>query len=302
MISFDEACALVAREAAPLGVEPVPLARAAGRICANPVIARSAAPAVATSAMDGYAVRDADLPGSPRLLEVVGEVFAGQAGFSGELAPGRCVRIFTGAPLPIGADRVVMQENVRREGARIELADALGPNRHVRGVGSDFAQGEHLVPRGARLTPQALVAAAAADQATIEVYQRPRLAILSTGDELVEPGAAAKIPGAIPDSVSVGVAALAEQWGAEVVEQRRVRDDLAMLRAAARSALGGADLVVVTGGASVGEKDFARAMFEPLGLELLFAKVAIKPGKPVWLGRVGRKFVVGLPGNPRRRW
>lgn len=298
MIGFDEACGLVAGAARSLGTMRVPLDRAAGRICAAPVIADHAAPAVAMSAMDGYAVRDADLASAGRPLKVVGEVFAGQAGFGGELQPGGCVRIFTGAPLPKGADRVIMQEDVLRRGAQIEPTEPLGRNRHVRGIGSDFAKGDQLVAPGVRLTPQALVAVAAADQATIEVYRRPWVAILSTGDELVEPGGSRRAPGSIPDSVTFGVAALAEQWGAEVVERRRTRDDLDLLRVAAEAALRAADLVVVTGGASVGEKDFAQAMFEPFGLEILFSKVAIKPGKPVWLGRVQDKLVIGLPGNP----
>ncbi|HEX5379549.1 MAG TPA: molybdopterin molybdotransferase MoeA [Phenylobacterium sp.] len=298
MIGFEEACRLVFGLARPLGVEMVTLERAAGRTCSAPVVAGHSAPAVATSAMDGYAVCEADLAAEARLLEVIGDVFAGQQGFAGEMAPGRCVRIFTGAPLPRGADRVVMQEIVCREGARIRLAEPPGKNRHVRGVGSDFAQGDQLIARGATLTPQAVVTAAAADLAAVEVYRRPQVAILTTGDELAEPGSASTIPGAIPESVSFGVAALAQQWGADVVERRRVRDDLDALQAAARTALAGADLVVTTGGASVGEKDFARAMFEPFGLEIIFAKVAIRPGKPVWLGRAGDKLILGLPGNP----
>lgn len=298
MIGFDEACGLVAGVARSLGTERVSLDQAAGRICAAPVIATHAAPAVAMSAMDGYAVRDADLSATRRPLEVVGEVFAGQAGFAGELKPGRCVRIFTGARLPKGADRVVMQEDVHRTGGQIELAEPPGQNRHVRAVGSDFAKGDELVALGTRLSPQALVAVAAANQAMIEVYRRPRVAILATGDELVEPGVSRIAPGAIPDSVSAGVTALAAQWGAEVGCRQRTRDELGLLQAAAQTALQGADLVVVTGGASVGDKDFAQAMFEPFGLEILFSKVAIRPGKPVWLARVQDKLVIGLPGNP----
>jgi molybdopterin molybdotransferase len=140
--------------------------------------------------------------------------------------------------------------------------------------------------------------AAAGDLAEVEVFARPRVAILATGDELVEPGRAADRPGAIPDSVSLGVAGLVRVWGGEVVARRRLADRLKDLERAARDAVDGAEVVVVIGGASVGERDHAKAMFEPLGLELIFSKVAIKPGKPVWLGRVGETLVMGLPGNP----
>ncbi|MBW8755855.1 MAG: molybdopterin molybdenumtransferase MoeA, partial [Sphingomonadales bacterium] len=170
--------------------------------------------------------------------------------------------------------------------------------RHIRARGSDFSAAEELLSSGRLLDPRAIVAAAAADVAEVQVFRRPRLHILSTGDELAEPGTAAALEDAIPESVSFGVAALAEQWGAECVGRTRLRDDLEAMRQAAAAAIESVNVVVVTGGASVGEKDFAKAMFEPLGLELIFSKVAIKPGKPVWLGRTLGKLVIGLPGNP----
>jgi molybdopterin molybdotransferase len=208
------------------------------------------------------------------------------------------VRIFTGAPLPAGADRVVMQENVQRTGEAVTIAERPSPARHVRAAGSDFVSGEVLLDPGTRLTPQALVAAAAADEDVVQVYIRPRVAVLSTGDELVAPGSATHTPGTIPESVSFGVAALARAWGADVICRQRLRDDLPTLVRAAGIALDDAHVVVVTGGASVGERDFSRAMFKALGLRFEFEKVAIKPGKPVWVGRVGDRIVVGLPGNP----
>jgi molybdopterin molybdotransferase len=203
------------------------------------------------------------------------------------------MRIFTGAPVPRGADRIVMQEEVERDGDVALLGEA-GLGRHIRARGSDFAKGDVLVEPGRRLDPRALVAAAGADLAEVEVWRHPRLVVLGTGDELAEPGAAA--PGTIPDSATLGVAALAAEWGAEVIARKRLKDDLPALKRAAAEALAAADLVVVTGGASVGERDFAKAMFE--GLELIFSKVAIRPGKPVWLGRAGGRLVIGLPGNP----
>ena len=298
MIDFDEACRRVAAIAKPLGVEAVPLDQAWSRVLAAPVIARRAAPEAAVSAMDGYAVCDADLAPGRTLLHVAGESFAGSPSGGETLERGSCVRIFTGAPLPSGADRVVIQELVQRDGDTITIAERPSPARHVRAAGSDFALGEVLLGAGTRLTPQALVAAAAADQGQVEVYIRPRVAILSTGDELVAPGGAVRAAGAIPESVSFGVCAMARAWGGDVVNHRRLRDDLPHLRSEAAMALADAHVVVVTGGASVGDRDFSKAMFEHLGLKLEFEKVAIKPGKPVWVGRVGNRIVIGLPGNP----
>lgn len=298
MIDFDEACRRVAAIVAPLGVEPMALDLAWDRILAAPVTARRSAPGAAVSAMDGYAVRDADLAAGATRLRLVGESFAGSPGDGPPLEPGACVRIFTGAPMPVGADRVVMQEVVQREGETVVFAERPSPARHVRAAGSDFAAGEVLLEAGARLTPQALVAAAAADRDVVDVFVRPRVAVLSTGDELVAPGLPTTVPGTIPESVSFGVAALVRAWGGEVVFRRRLGDDLPSLAQAAAAALEAADVVVVTGGASVGERDFSKAMFRDLGLRLEFEKVAIKPGKPVWVGRVGDRIVVGLPGNP----
>lgn len=296
MISFDEAVELVRSIARPLGSEKVDIAQAAGRVLAAPVIAAIDSPRSNVSAMDGYAIREADLEaGTP--LRVIGESFAG-AGWDGDIAAGTCARIFTGAPVPRGADRVIMQENIRREGELALIETRPGAARHIRKRGSDFGAGAELLSAGRLLDPRAIVAAAAADVALLDVVRKPRLAILSTGDELAEPGQARSRADAIPESVSFGVAALAEQWGAAHCGTTRLRDDLEVMKSAAASALDGSDIVVVTGGASVGEKDFAKAMFEPFGLELIFSKIAIKPGKPVWLGRAGKTLVVGLPGNP----
>ena len=293
MISFDEAAAIVAQVARPAGTETVKLDEAAGRVLASDVIARIDSPRRDVSAMDGYAVRDAELPAR---LRVVGESFAGQTELP-QVGAGECARIFTGAALPPGTDRVVIQEVVRREGEWATFEQPPGPARHVRKQGSDFRSGDRLLGAGTLLNPRALVAAAAADSGTVEVWRRPTFIVLGTGDELAEPGTARDRLAAIPESVSFGVAALGEQWGGACVGRSRLPDDPIQLEAAARDALGKADLVVVTGGASVGEKDFAKSMFGA-GLELLFSKVAIKPGKPVWLGRAGGKLVLGLPGNP----
>jgi molybdopterin molybdotransferase len=292
VITFDEALALVAGVAKPLGTETVTLGEAHGRVLAAPVIAQVDAPPRDVSAMDGYAVREADLPGR---LPVAGTAYPGD--LTTTLAPGTCIRIFTGGPVPDGADRIVIQEEVTRDGDAASFGAPDG-GRHIRKCGADFRKGAVLLDAGRRLDPRALVAAAGADLGEVEVWRKPMLAIFGTGDELAEPGTARERPGAIPESLLLGVAALAEESGGMIVMSRRLRDNLPELVQMAGWALERADLVVVTGGASVGEKDFAKAMFAPAGLELIFSKVAIKPGKPVWLGRAGGRLVMGLPGNP----
>ncbi|MDP9424067.1 MAG: molybdopterin molybdotransferase MoeA [Pseudomonadota bacterium] len=297
MISFDEAAAIVASVARPLGTETLSLEKAAGRVLASDVDAMIDSPRRDVSAMDGYAVRDSDLARLPARLRVVGESFAGQVEVP-SIGPGECVRIFTGGAVPDGADRIVIQEVVRRDEDWAIFDQKFGPARHIRPRASDFPVEERLLSSGTLLTSRALVAAAAADVGHVEVRQVPRLVVLGTGDELAEPGTARQRPAAIPESVSLGVASLAEQWGAKCIGRVRLPDDLVQLGEAASEALAKAELVVVTGGASVGERDFAKMMFRSAKLELFFSKVAIKPGKPVWLGRAGGTLVLGLPGNP----
>lgn len=297
MIDFDTALALVLNEARPLPCETVALGDAGERVLAADLKARGDAPRTAVSAMDGYAVRDSDLATLPARLPVATVAFAGRADVP-VLASGTCARVFTGGPTPQGADRVVVQEIVGRDGDDALFEVPPGPGTHIRAAGSDFRAGDVLLREGTVLGFRAMVAAAAADVAALSVVRKPRVIILGTGDELAEPGQALETPGGIPESVSFGVAALAGRCGGEVLTRRRLTDTPELLEAAARRALEDADLVVVTGGASVGEKDYARAMFAPFGLELIFSKVAIKPGKPVWFGRAGGKLVLGLPGNP----
>jgi molybdopterin molybdotransferase len=297
MISFDEASDIIRSVARPLGTETVALAEAAGRVLAAPVIAAVDSPRADVSAMDGYAVRGADLASFPAKLKMIGESFPG-SGWAGTVEAGTCVRIFTGAPLPNGADRIVIQEQVRRDGDQAIIEADPGPATWVRPRGKDFCARDEVLPAGRLLDPAALIAAAGADVGDVQIFARPRVALLSTGDELVEPGEARTSALAVPDSALLGVAALAEQWGAEIVSHIRLRDDLAVMKAAAAAAADRADLIVVIGGASVGGRDFAKAMFEPLGLDLLFSKISIRPGKPAWFGRIGDKLVLGLPGNP----
>lgn len=265
------------------------------RTLAAPVIAAIASPRSDSSAMDGYAVRDADVVDLPAKLRVAGESFAGTAE-PPSLDAGEAVRIFTGAPVPAGADRVVMQENCSPDGDIVTLHE-YGPGRHIRRAGHDFNEGQELLPAGAFLSARALVAAAGADQAVMSVVRRPRVAILGTGDELAPSGEARHKPGSIPESISFALAAMITEAGGEVVRRTHSPDDMTVLSNVAEEALAHSDLVVVTGGASVGERDYARDMFGE-ELTLLFSKVAMKPGKPVWFGRHGRVLVLGLPGNP----
>ncbi|VVT00418.1 conserved hypothetical protein [Erythrobacter sp. EC-HK427] len=296
LISFDQAMALLEGAVTPLPGEDVPLAEAAGRVLAEPVIARLPSPRTAVSAMDGYAVHDGSTTaGTP--LVVVGESRAG-AGFGGAVHPGEAVRIFTGAPLPEGADRVIMQEYAVRDGDTVRFAEGYGPAWHVRAAGSDFAAGDLLLDAGTRLGPRAIVAAAAADQAMLTVSVRLTMAIIGTGDELAPPGEAHLRADAVPESVTLGIAGMAEESGAQVMARVIGEDDLPALEKLAGEMLARADVVIVTGGASVGARDFAKTMFEAHGLDLLFSKVAMKPGRPVWLGRAQGRWVLGLPGNP----
>lgn len=205
---------------------------------------------------------------------------------------------FTGAPAPAGADRIIIQEDVREEYGTAIFSVPLSKRCHLRLPGSDFNKGDIIVSAGSILTPQRLIGVAASDLADLEVFRQPRVAILCCGDELAEPGCAGQSPGKIPESISYGIAALVRRWGGTVVARWRRPDDLVCLRAAAADASDLADVVVVIGGASVGEKDLAKDAFTQLQLELLFTRVAIKPGKPVWFGKAGKTLIVGLPGNP----
>ncbi len=297
MIYFDEAAALIAQYARPIGQESVPISAAAGRFLAAAVYAAIDNPRCDTSAMDGYAVTLGDAQTCDGAFNLVGESRPG-APFTGVLQAGEAVRIFTGAPIPQGADRVLVQEIVAAQSAQIRLSGTYGAARHIRHKASDFGVGDALLPPGLKLDYRALVAAGGADAGALTVHLRPRIGFIATGDELVQPGEAAAKPFAIPESLSPALAAMAADYGAVPVHFAREIDDLARLEKAADEALDVADLVVVTGGASVGAHDHSKAMFAAHGLELIFNKVLIKPGKPVWFGKCGGKLVLGLPGNP----
>jgi len=291
LLAVEDARARMLATIAPLGPEAVPLSEAAGRILAEDVAAVRDQPPFPASAMDGWAVRAADTPSA---LRIVGESAAGH-GYPREVGPGEAVRIFTGAAVPAGCDTVVIQEDAQREGDEVRVP-AADRGRHIRPAGGDFQAGQVLLRRGVRLDPWRISLAASAGRAQVNVGARPRVALLATGEEIVEAPAE---PGAfqIYDSGAPGLAALACAWGAAVSRARPVRDDLEAVTEALHSAE--ADLIVTIGGASVGDHDLVRAAAAAIGLELKVASVAVRPGKPTFFGTLpdGRRLL-GLPGNP----
>ena len=293
MISVDEALSHLFSLVAPLEAESVPLQDACGRVLAETVTARRDQPPFSASAMDGYAVQSSDaVPGAR--LSVIGEAAAGH-GFAGGLSQGQAVRIFTGAPVPDGADRVVIQEDVAREDDTITLGDQLDEGPHIRRKGTDFSVGDAMkAPR--RLTPSDVALLAAMNIPRVMVARKPVVALISTGDELVMPG---EDPG--PDQIiasnTFGLKAMLEQLGATARLLPIARDNTASLETAFDLAEG-ADLVVTIGGASVGDHDLVGDVAVGLGMERSFYKVRMRPGKPLMAGRMGQAAMVGLPGNP----
>ncbi len=277
----------------PLPPESVALTEADGRVLAQPVIAHRDQPPFDASAMDGWAVRRADLSAEAS-LKIVGESAAGH-GHVQPLKPGEAVRIFTGAPVPAGADLVIIQEEAVREGDTVRLGPAGQPS-HVRPRGGDFHTGETLLAAGLKLDPWRLSLAAAAGQAALSVARKPRIVLLATGEELAQPG---DTPGPfqIYESGGVGLAAMIRRWGGEPHRLAATGDDLAAIADAVRDVE--ADLIVTVGGASVGDHDLVKPALETLGLTLAVETINIRPGKPTWFGRLGDgRLVLGLPGNP----
>lgn len=292
MTSVAEARSLMLAAVEPVASECVPIARAIGRTLAAPVIATRAQPPFASSAMDGYALRAADTPGR---LRIVGESAAGHA-FERPMAPGEAVRISTGAPMPIGADAVLIQEEARIEGNALH-ADRIALGRHVRAVGIDFSPGAELLPVGRRLDSIAWALAAAAGAAEVELRKQPRIAVLCCGDEIVAPGDSPR-GDQVFESGSYAIAGLAAEWGARVTRFDPLPDDPASIAEAAEAALCASDLVIFIGSASGGPHDHAKPAFERCGAQLLVHKVDMRPGKPTWFATTPRATVLGLPGNP----
>jgi molybdopterin molybdotransferase len=294
MLSVEEARARILSALAPTAAETVALPEAWGRVTAAPVVARLTQPPADVSAMDGYALRAADGAAGAR-LRVIGAAPAGHP-FAGEVGPGEAVRIFTGGFVPAGADAILLQEDAEALGDTVLLKEAVRVGRHIRRQGLDFAAGEVVLPAGRRLTARDIGLAAAANHAWLAVRRRPRVGILATGDEIALPGDPVP-PGGIVSSNAHALAALVRASGGDPLVLPIAADDRTAIAAAAQAARG-CDLLVTTGGASVGEHDLVQAALGPQGFELGFWKVAMRPGKPLIWGRLGQTPVLGLPGNP----
>jgi molybdopterin molybdotransferase len=282
------------------GVEPTPsesvqIAATVGRTLAAPLAARLTQPPFNASAMDGYAVRAADIGRLPATLTVIGQAAAGHP-FAGSVAPGQAVRIFTGAAVPSGADAIVIQEDVVRDGASISVREGTPEGSNIRTKGFDFRIGDALLEAGRRIGPREVSLAAAMGYGELPVRRRPRVAVLATGDELVPPGGSLG-PGQIIASNHLGVSALAEANGAEARLLGIARDTRESLDAHIAQAAD-ADVIVTIGGASVGDHDLVAPVLEARGMALAFWKIAMRPGKPLMFGRLGQARVLGLPGNP----
>jgi molybdopterin molybdotransferase len=295
MLAVEEAHARIVGAFAPLPSESVHLTAAAGRVLTRDLIAERDQPPGDTSAMDGYAVRAADLASGRASLRLVGSAPAGGS-YDRELGPGETVRIFTGGLLPRGADAVALQENASTDGDRVCLEGAIEPGTFVRPAGLDFGRGERALSAGRRLTARDIGLAAALNQAWLPVRRRPRVALLATGDELVLPGQPLG-PAQIVNSNTAALAAMVRHWGGEPLDLGIVRDRPDGLVEASEQ-LRGVDLAVTLGGASVGERDLVRAALGEHGLTLDFWQIAMRPGKPLMFGRLRDVPLLGLPGNP----
>lgn len=292
LLSIDEARAIVLGATAVLPQEDVEVGEGLGRVLAQDVVAGHDVPPFASSAMDGFAL----VPGpAGRTLRIVGESRAGTP-WTGTVSAGDALRISTGAAVPAGLS-VLQLELATDHGDEVTAGDDVAAGRNVRGSGEDLRSGAVVLQAGTQLGPAELGVAVHAGAATVPCTRRPRVAVLATGDELVPPGAALG-PGQIHDSNRITLLALARREGADVVLARRVRDDPQATREAIAEALGVADLVVLSGGVSVGPHDHVKPALEALGVEERFWRVALRPGKPTWFGVRGASLVLGLPGNP----
>lgn len=293
MIGVDEAQRRLLALASPLPAIILPVAKAVGHYLAEDVVAKRTQPAADLSAMDGYAIRFADMPGPWR---VTGESAAGRP-FVGGVSTGEAVRIFTGAHVPEGADSILIQEEAGRDGETLALTGE-GPTSgaHIRRQGGDFSQGDHLLEAGTRLGAGAIAAAIMAGYGSLTVGGRPKVSILASGDELLPPGESCDAAH-IPSSNSVMLAAMLDGLPCEVDDRGIIADNLPDLEAAFRSCAG-CDIIVTSGGASVGDHDLVQEALRNVGAEIDFWKVAMRPGKPVMAGRLGSAIVLGLPGNP----
>ncbi len=295
MISVEAALQRLLAPLEPLAAEQISVADGLGRVLAEDVVSRRTQPPFAVSAMDGYAVRAADVATVPARLRVVGAAPAGSA-YAGTVGAGEAVRIFTGAPVPVGADCIVIQEDTSRDGDWVTVSEGAPPGRYVRPEGLDFRAGAHGISAGKVLTARDIGLAAAMNRPWLLVHRRPRVAVLATGDEVVMPGDSIG-PYQIVSSNGLALGALITACGGMPLQLGIALDDPASLQRMAEGAVG-ADMLVTTGGASVGEHDLVQSALAPKGLDLDFWKIAMRPGKPLMVGRLKGTPMLGLPGNP----
>jgi molybdopterin molybdotransferase len=297
LMSVAEALQRVLANATPLPPETVTLSDAVGRGLAEDLVALRSQPPASMSSMDGYALRAADVARAPVELKIIGEIAAGHP-FQGKVGAGDAVRIFTGGVMPEGANAVVIQEQTTRAGDQVTVQKAVAPGSNVRLQGMDFREGAVLLLKGQRLTDRDLMLAAAMNHASVSVHRRPKVAIVGTGDELVQPGGAPN-PSQIVYSNGFAITALARNEGADVVDLGIAADRIDDIVRAVRHAHNlGADILVTTGGASVGEHDLVQRALASEGLTLSFWRVALRPGRPMMHGAIDAMHVLGLPGNP----
>ena len=295
-MAVAEARARILADAKPLLAEEAKLDDALGRVLTEDLRALRTQPPAAVSAMDGYAVRAEDVALAPVALKLIGEVAAGHP-FDGKVGNGEAARIFTGGVMPEGSDTVVIQEVTTRDGDKVTINKPAAKGRNVRLKGIDFSKGETLLAAGRRLTARDLMLAAAMNYPTLNVYRRPKVAVLGTGDELVPPGLR-PAPGEIVYSNGFALRALVREEGAEAIDLGVAHDRLDDISARVRKARdAGADVLVTTGGASVGDHDLVQKAFAAEGLDLSFWRLALRPGRPMMYGRLSGMQVLGLPGN-----
>ena len=295
MLAVDDALNSVLSEINKLNYEEISISQSRDRILATDLISRVTQPPTAVSAMDGYAVRVEDLDIIPTTLALIGESAAGRS-FKGEIQPGQTVRIFTGAAVPDNANAIIIQENAEKLGNKIKIKEKIKTGKYIRSAGQDFHRGQTLIKAGTRLNSRNIALAAGMNIPWIKVIRKPRVAILSTGDELVLPGEEVGSDQII-SSNSIGLAVLIEAHGGIAINLGIAKDDPKSLKNII-SNLTGIDMLITIGGASVGDYDLIKTVLVSEGLDITFSKVAMRPGKPLIFGKINNTPMLGLPGNP----
>ncbi len=296
LMPVAEVQARIVNAVEPLDAETITIFEAAGRVLAEDLGAKLTQPPFTASAMDGYAVRSADIASIPACLKVIGRSAAGH-GFDGEVGAGEAVRIFTGAPVPVGADTIIIQENTKAlNNGAVDILEPAPIGQYIRPIGYDFSEGDILLAAGMELNSRQLMLAAAMNQATVSVRRKPIVAVLANGDELVQPGRSPG-PGQIISSIPAGMKAAIAAWGGEPLLLDLARDSKESLAARVRDARN-ADVLLTIGGASVGEHDLVRGTLEDMGACFEVLRVAMRPGKPVMFGFLEDQRILSMPGNP----